>query len=74
MAMRAARLGWSQGSTLGAALIRSYGLPVSDTVASYVERLAKAASVCEWVADALAEHDFVAEDEPYRQAPNGAQA
>jgi len=25
--------------------------------------------VCEWVADALAEHDFVAEDEPYRQAP-----
>ena len=54
--------------------IRSYGLPVSDTVASYVERLAKAASVCEWVAEALAEHDFVAEDEPYRQAPNGAQA
>jgi len=49
--------------------IRSYGLPVSDTVASYVERLAEAASVCEWVADALAEHDFVAEDEPYRQAP-----
>ena len=52
--------------------IRTYGLPVSDIVASYVERLAKAASVCEWVADALAEHDFVAEDEPYRQAPNGA--
>jgi glutathione S-transferase len=49
--------------------MRSYGLPVSDTVASYVERLAKAAGVYEWVADALAEHDFVAEDEPYRQAP-----
>jgi glutathione S-transferase len=49
--------------------IGSYGLPVSDAVASYVERLAQAAGVREWVTDALAEHDFVAEDEPYRQAP-----
>src|SRR5215471_4433910 len=49
--------------------IRSYGLAVSDTVAGYVERLAGAAGVREWVADARAEHDFVAEDEPYRQAP-----
>src|SRR5262249_52221269 len=47
----------------------SYGLPVSDTVAGYVERLAGTAGVREWVADARAEHDFVAEDEPYRQAP-----
>jgi glutathione S-transferase len=49
--------------------ILSYGLPVSDTVASYMERLAKAEGVCEWFADALAEHDFVVENEPYRQAP-----
>ena len=49
--------------------IGSYALPLSNTVASYVERLAQAAGVCEWVADALDEHDFVAEDEPYRQAP-----
>jgi glutathione S-transferase len=48
--------------------VRGYGLPVSDTVASYVKRLAKAVGVREWVADALAEHDFVAEEEPYRQA------
>jgi glutathione S-transferase len=49
--------------------IRTYGLPVSDTVASYVKCLAEAAGVREWIADALAEHDFVVDDEPYRQAP-----
>jgi glutathione S-transferase len=49
--------------------MRGYELPVSDTVAGYVERLAEVAGVRAWVADALAERDFVAEDEPYRQAP-----
>jgi glutathione S-transferase len=49
--------------------IRGYGLPVPDVVAGYVKRLAQAEGVCEWVADALVERTFVAEDEPYRQAP-----
>jgi glutathione S-transferase len=48
--------------------IRSYGLPVSEAVTGYAERLAETSGVREWIADALVEHDFVAEDEPYRQA------
>lgn len=49
--------------------IRSYGLPVPAAVSAYVERLAAAPGVREWIADSLAEHDFIAEDEPYRTAP-----
>ncbi len=49
--------------------IRSYGLPVPAPVGAYVDRLAAAPGVREWISDALAEHDFIAEDEPYRQAP-----
>ena len=48
---------------------RSYGLPVPATVGAYFDRLAAAPGVREWIGDALAEHDFIADDEPYRQAP-----
>jgi glutathione S-transferase len=49
-----------------AARVRSYALPMSDAARAYVERLWASPGVAAWVADALAEHDFIAEDEPYR--------
>ena len=48
--------------------IRSYRLPMSPQAAAYVERLAAAPAVARWIADALAEADFIPEDEPYRTA------
>ena len=48
--------------------IRSYRLPMSPQAAAYVERLATAPAVARWIADALAEADFIPEDEPYRPA------
>lgn len=49
----------------------SYGLPVSDTTRAYIERVATAPGVAAFIADALAEADFIAEDEPYRQGRDG---
>lgn len=49
-----------------AARVRSYGLPLSEAARAYVERLWASPGVSAWVTDALAEHDFIAEDEPYR--------
>ncbi len=49
--------------------IRTYGLPVTAAVGAYVDRLAAAPGVRDWITQALAEHDFIAEDEPYRTAP-----
>ncbi len=49
--------------------LRSYALPVSDTTRSYVERVVAVPAVRQWIDDALAERDFIAEDEPYRTAP-----
>jgi glutathione S-transferase len=46
--------------------LRGFALPMSPHVKSYVERVAAAPGVAAWIADALAEHDFVPEDEPYR--------
>jgi glutathione S-transferase len=46
-----------------------YALPVSPTSAAYVQRVAQHPAVADWCADALAERDFIAEDEPYRPAP-----
>jgi glutathione S-transferase len=46
--------------------VLTYGLPVSGTSAAYIERVAQAPGVAAWIADALAEADFIAEDEPYR--------
>lgn len=51
--------------------LRSYGLPVSDTTRAYIERVAAAPGVAAFIADALAEADFIAEDEPYRQGRDG---
>lgn len=47
----------------------TYALPMSDTTRAYVERLRTSPGVAAWIAEALTEHDFVTEDEPYRPAP-----
>ena len=46
--------------------IRTYGLPVPAQAAGYVERLFALQAVQAWVRGALAEHDLVPVDEPYR--------
>jgi len=51
--------------------IRTYGLPVDSVAQSYVERVFGSPGVAAWVRDALAEHDFLAFEEPYRTARAG---
>jgi glutathione S-transferase len=46
--------------------IRTYGLPVPPLVQAYVERIFALPAMTHWVAQALAEHDFLPFDEPYR--------
>jgi glutathione S-transferase len=46
--------------------LRTYALPVSDTVAAYIDRVFALPGVNAWVQQALVEHDFVVIDEPYR--------
>ncbi len=48
------------------ARIRTYALPVPPEVAAYAERIFALPAMQAWVADALAEHDWLEEDEPYR--------
>ena len=48
--------------------LASYALPVSDTTRGYMQRIAAAPGVAAWIADALAERDFLDFDEPYRQS------
>jgi glutathione S-transferase len=49
--------------------LRTYALPVSAATRAYTQRLIAAPGPAAWIADALQEHEFVVEDEPYRQAP-----
>ena len=44
----------------------TYGLPMPATTRAYVDHVTKAPGVAAWIQGALAEHDFIAEDEPYR--------
>lgn len=46
--------------------ITTYGLPVPPLLQQYIQRVQATRSVSAWVADALAEKDFIAFDEPYR--------
>jgi glutathione S-transferase len=46
--------------------LRTYGLPVSESSAAYVRRIADQPGVAAWIADALAEADFREFEEPYR--------
>ena len=47
---------------------RTYALPLSPVAQAYADRVWATPGVSAWVADALAERDFLAEDEPYRNA------
>ena len=49
--------------------IRTYGLPVSDAASMYVDHMLALPASRAWYEDALQEHDFLAFDELYRQAP-----
>lgn len=46
--------------------LHTYALPVSPTTRAYVDRLSAHPAVAAWISDALAEEDYIAEDEPYR--------
>jgi glutathione S-transferase len=47
--------------------VRTYALPLGAAALAYVERIHSLPAMREWCAAALAEHDFIADDEPYRQ-------
>ncbi|MBS0390291.1 MAG: glutathione S-transferase family protein [Comamonadaceae bacterium] len=47
----------------------SYGLPVPEPIAAYVQRVRELPGVQAWIDGALAEHDFLDFEEPYRLAP-----
>jgi glutathione S-transferase len=46
--------------------IRTFALPVGARAQDYGQRILALPAFLEWEAEALAEHDFVVEDEPYR--------
>ena len=45
----------------------TYALPVSDTTRSYMQRVLAAPGVAAWIADALAEKDYLDFEEPHRK-------
>ena len=48
--------------------LHSYGLPLGAPAAAYVQRVRQVPGVKAWVDAALAEHDFLDFEEPYRKA------
>lgn len=46
--------------------LHGYALPVQPAIAAYIERVRTLPAMQAWITAALAEQDFVAEDEPYR--------
>lgn len=51
--------------------LETYALPVPDDVRPYMERVRNLPAVQAWIAGALAEHDFLAHEEPYRSTRDG---
>jgi len=49
--------------------IRTYALPVAPRSAEYVRHILALPAFLAWEREALAEHDWIAEDEAYRQPP-----
>ena len=47
--------------------VRTYALAVGEASLAYVERIHALPAMREWCAAAADEHDFIADDEPYRQ-------
>ena len=48
---------------------RTYALPLSPAAQGYADRIHALPAMQEWSAAARDEHDFLPEDEPYRQRP-----
>jgi glutathione S-transferase len=46
--------------------LRTYQLPMAGTTNDYVAQMAESPAVAAWIADALAEQDFLDFEEPYR--------
>ncbi len=46
--------------------LRTYALPVAADIAAYVDRVASLPAMVAWIAEARAEADFLAFEEPYR--------
>ncbi len=46
--------------------LKTYGLPVSQEIAAYIDRVYALPGIKAWVDDALAEKDFLAFEDPYR--------
>ena len=46
--------------------LHTYDLPLPPAIRAYMDRVRALPAVQEWIRAALAEHDFVPEDEPYR--------
>jgi glutathione S-transferase len=46
--------------------LRTYGLPLSDALRAYVDRVAEVPGVKAWIDGALAEADFIDFEEPFR--------
>jgi glutathione S-transferase len=46
--------------------LKTYTLPLPADLAAYVDRVAALPGVQAWIQDALAEHDFLDFEEPYR--------
>lgn len=49
--------------------LTTYGVPVLPVIAAYMERVRALPGIAAWIADALAEQDFLAFEEPYRTQP-----
>ena len=49
------------------ARIRTYALPIGAQALRYVDRVLALPAMQAWCEAARAEHDFIEEDEPYRQ-------
>ncbi len=47
--------------------ITTYGLPVPDAIAGYIDRVHALPAMQSWSLEARAENDFIEADEPYRQ-------
>ena len=49
--------------------VATYALPLSAAAAAYAQQVRESAGVKAWIADALAEKDYLDFEEPYRKAP-----
>jgi glutathione S-transferase len=46
--------------------LKTYGVPLPAPIAAYTKRVAELPGIAAWIADALAERDFLDFEEPYR--------